>query len=169
MTSFLCISINMKMIQNMACRCQHAFIDNVIERGRQRTIIAKNKALRENVFMMIVCIENRIALFVIGKPGSSKSLAKTLVVDAMKGSSSNNDLLRSMKSVSFMFNLAAKVVFRIFYIFGMHLQPYKISQTHLKVWSSDWLSSVVIVTTVLQSLRCSRLTGCFCCMDAFKK
>ena len=50
--------------------------------------------------MMIVCIENRIPLFVVGKPGSSKSLAKTLVVDAMKGSSSRNELLRSMKSVS---------------------------------------------------------------------
>ena len=35
--------------------------------------IACNEALRENVFMMVVCIELRIPLFVVGKPGSSKS------------------------------------------------------------------------------------------------
>ena len=45
--------------------------------------IARNKALSENVFMMVVCIELRIPLFVVGKPGSSKSLAKTVVTDKM--------------------------------------------------------------------------------------
>ena len=62
--------------------------------------IAKNKALKENVFMMIVCIENRIPLFLVGKPGSSKSLSKAMVVDAMKGAASNQDLFRKMKRVS---------------------------------------------------------------------
>ena len=31
--------------------------------------IAKNAALRENAFMMAVCIELRIPLFIVGKPG----------------------------------------------------------------------------------------------------
>ena len=61
--------------------------------------IAKNKALCENVFMMVVCIDLRIPLFLVGKPGSSKSLAKTVVADAMQGDSSSSELFRHLKQV----------------------------------------------------------------------
>ncbi|XP_071122875.1 E3 ubiquitin-protein ligase RNF213-like [Mytilus edulis] len=75
--------------------CQSVFIDNV----ELAANIAKNTALKENVFMMIVCIELRIPLFLVGKPGSSKSLAKTIVSDAMQGNAAHNDLFRSLKEV----------------------------------------------------------------------
>ena len=45
--------------------------------------IARNAALRENVFMMTVCIQLKIPLFLVGKPGSSKSLAKSIVSDSL--------------------------------------------------------------------------------------
>ena len=61
--------------------------------------IAKNAALRENVFMMAVCIELRIPLFLVGKPGSSKSLAKSIIQDSMQGMTSDNDLMRNFKQV----------------------------------------------------------------------
>ncbi|XP_047672985.1 E3 ubiquitin-protein ligase rnf213-alpha-like isoform X3 [Tachysurus fulvidraco] len=61
--------------------------------------IAKNKALKENVFMMVVSIELRIPLFLVGKPGSSKSLAKTLVGDAMQGQSAHTELYRKLKQI----------------------------------------------------------------------
>ena len=61
--------------------------------------IAQNAALRENVFMMVVCIENRLPLFLVGKPGSSKSLAKSIVVNSMQGRSSSNWLLKRLKQV----------------------------------------------------------------------
>lgn len=61
--------------------------------------IARNAALRENVFMMTVCIENRLPLFLVGKPGSSKSLAKSIVVNSMKGRNSSSSLLKLFKSV----------------------------------------------------------------------
>ena len=61
--------------------------------------IALNTALRENVFMMVVCIENRLPLFLVGKPGSSKSLAKSIVVNSMQGRSSSNKLLKHLKQV----------------------------------------------------------------------
>ena len=61
--------------------------------------IAKNQALKENVFMMVVCIELRIPLFLVGKPGSSKSLAKTIVADAMQGDASRSELYMQFKSV----------------------------------------------------------------------
>lgn len=62
--------------------------------------IARNKALRENVFMMVVCIELKIPLFVVGKPGSSKSLAKTVVKDKMQGDESQSELFKSFKKVN---------------------------------------------------------------------
>ena len=61
--------------------------------------IARNTALSENVFMMVVCIELRIPLFVVGKPGSSKSLAKTVVADNMEGDASKSDLFKTFKQV----------------------------------------------------------------------
>ena len=66
--------------------------------------IARNAALRENVFMMSVCVDLRIPLFLVGKPGSSKSLAKAIVADSMNGEqASHNDLLKSFKQVKFVF------------------------------------------------------------------
>ena len=61
--------------------------------------IARNVALKENVFMMLVCIELKIPLFVIGKPGSSKSLAKSIIENSMQGTSSTNTLCRKLKQV----------------------------------------------------------------------
>ncbi|XP_062612398.1 E3 ubiquitin-protein ligase rnf213-beta-like, partial [Saccostrea cucullata] len=76
-------------------RCQKFFLRKV-ELGEN---IAKNQALMENVFMMTVCIELRIPLFLIGKPGSSKSLAKTIVANAMQGRSSHSDFFKQLKEV----------------------------------------------------------------------
>ena len=61
--------------------------------------IAHNAALRENIFMMVVCIENRLPLFIVGKPGSSKSLAKSIVSNSMQGRYSSNELLQHLKQV----------------------------------------------------------------------
>jgi len=62
--------------------------------------IARNAALRENVFMMAVCVELRIPLFLVGKPGSSKSLAKSIISESMRGKDSRNEVLRSFKEVN---------------------------------------------------------------------
>ena len=35
--------------------------------------------------MMSLCIQLKIPIFIVGKPGSSKSLAKTIVGDVMQG------------------------------------------------------------------------------------
>jgi len=49
--------------------------------------------------MMAVCIELRIPLFLVGKPGSSKSLAKSIVQSSLQGIASNSELLRGFKQV----------------------------------------------------------------------
>ena len=92
-------------------KCQHVFMDE-IEAGTNSNSnstssssitknIANNRALLENVFMMIVCIELRIPLFVVGKPGSSKSLAKSIVARAMCGRNSQSALFRELKAAYF--------------------------------------------------------------------
>ena len=81
-------------------RCQEVFLKSMratIEATGQN--IAHNEALRENVMMMVVCISVRIPLFLIGKPGSSKSLAKTIIGNSMKGIASSNEFLRNFKEV----------------------------------------------------------------------
>ena len=78
-------------------RCQRVFIAQLnLEEN-----IARNQALCENVFMMVICIELRIPLFVVGKPGSSKSLAKTIVQDNMQGNLSKSNFFKHFKQVSF--------------------------------------------------------------------
>ena len=76
-------------------RCQEVLLDSM-ELGPN---IAKNAALRENVFMMTICVELRIPLFLVGKPGSSKSLAKSIISESMRGKGSKNTLLRNFKEV----------------------------------------------------------------------
>lgn len=78
--------------------CQDLLLENV-KLGEK---IARNQALKENVFMMVVCVELRIPLFLVGKPGSSKSLAKAIVADAMQGNRSCGELFKTLKEVSTM-------------------------------------------------------------------
>ena len=81
--------------------CQRAVL-NELELGPN---IARNTALSENVFMMVVCIELRIPLFVVGKPGSSKSLAKTVVADNMQGDAARSELFKTFKQVTSLFQI----------------------------------------------------------------
>ena len=81
----------------MQCSCQDVIL-NSMELGEN---IACNQALRENVFMMVVCISLKIPLFLVGKPGTSKSLAKSIVNDSMKGNNAVHDLLKEFKEVVF--------------------------------------------------------------------
>jgi len=80
-------------------KCQNVFMDDIDL--NQMTNIARNSALLENVFMMIICIELRIPLFIVGKPGSSKSLAKSIVSRAMIGRNSRSELYQNLKETYF--------------------------------------------------------------------
>ncbi|XP_051530047.1 E3 ubiquitin-protein ligase rnf213-beta-like isoform X2 [Myxocyprinus asiaticus] len=82
-------------LEQVISSCQDFFLENI----KTRETIAKNLALKENVFLMVVCIELKIPLFLVGKPGSSKSLAKTVVADAMQRQASHCDLFKKLKEV----------------------------------------------------------------------
>lgn len=61
--------------------------------------IALNEALLENLFMILVSVLNKIPIFVIGKPGSSKSLAMNLIQSNLNGDASDTKFLRSLPAV----------------------------------------------------------------------
>ncbi|CAG8439539.1 3367_t:CDS:10 [Acaulospora colombiana] len=60
---------------------------------------AENEALLENVLVMIVCILTKIPVFIIGAPGSSKSLAIRLISQSLRGSDSNDRYFRKLPQV----------------------------------------------------------------------
>ncbi|XP_063296796.1 E3 ubiquitin-protein ligase RNF213-like [Pelobates fuscus] len=86
---------NPDMILQEITNMQDLFLSGV----QLRDTIARNLALKENVFMMVVCVELKIPLFLVGKPGSSKSLAKTIVADAMQGHAAHKELYKSLKQI----------------------------------------------------------------------
>ncbi|XP_075580950.1 E3 ubiquitin-protein ligase rnf213-alpha-like [Pelecanus crispus] len=90
-----CFSVPASRLQQELELCQEVFLDN-LSIGKE---IARNTALRENIFMMVVCMDLRVPLFLVGKPGSSKSLSKTIAVNAMKGTLSGNQLFKRCKEV----------------------------------------------------------------------
>ena len=70
-------------------------VNNVsLERGT-----AKNQALLENLFSLFVCISNQIPLFIVGKPGTSKSMSVQIMYNSMKGKNSSNSLFKKFKSL----------------------------------------------------------------------
>ncbi|XP_046861644.1 E3 ubiquitin-protein ligase rnf213-alpha-like [Xenia sp. Carnegie-2017] len=84
-----------KMMKDEIVKCQRAFLYNV----KLDQNIARNNALCENVFMMAICAELRLPLFVVGKPGSSKSLAKDVISSNMQGGNSSSELFKKLKQI----------------------------------------------------------------------
>ncbi|CAJ0853177.1 12352_t:CDS:2 [Entrophospora sp. SA101] len=60
---------------------------------------AFNEALLENVLVMIVCMLTKIPVFIIGSPGSSKSLAVRLVSQNLRGADSNDPYFKKLPQV----------------------------------------------------------------------
>ena len=90
---------NHEIILKEVEKCQDIIIDEMTVGAN----IARNNALKENVFMMFVCIELKIPLFVIGKPGSSKSLSKSIISNSMQGNRCpDGRILQNFKQIQIM-------------------------------------------------------------------
>ena len=61
--------------------------------------IAKNKNLKENIFILFICVINKIPLITLGKPGSSKTLSFKILQNSMQGSSSKSIFLRQFPKI----------------------------------------------------------------------
>ncbi|XP_074663829.1 E3 ubiquitin-protein ligase rnf213-alpha-like isoform X2 [Strix aluco] len=88
-------SVAASQLQQEIELCQEVFLDHV----SVPKATACNNALMENIFMMVVCMDLRVPLFLVGKPGSSKSLSKTIAVDAMEGTLSRSPLFKRCKEI----------------------------------------------------------------------
>ena len=91
--------LDSSILQHEIVSCQQLILDEMAIGPN----IARNNALRENLFMMFVCIELKIPLFVIGKPGSSKSLAKSIISNSMQGiRCPDGSILQNFKQIQIM-------------------------------------------------------------------
>ncbi|KAG2374013.1 hypothetical protein C9374_011678 [Naegleria lovaniensis] len=60
---------------------------------------ALNSSLLENVFVILVCILNKLPVFVVGKPGCSKSLSMQLINSNLRGFDSKDEMFRNLPQV----------------------------------------------------------------------
>ena len=80
-----------KLLQSV----QNKFCQNVqVEDG-----IAMNQALMENLFVTIICILNKIPVFLIGKPGSSKTLTMQVITSNLQGKQSEIAFWRKFPAI----------------------------------------------------------------------
>ena len=61
--------------------------------------ISLNSALIENIFVMLICILNRIPIFLVGKPGSSKTLTMQVIASNLQGNQSPVKFWKAFPSV----------------------------------------------------------------------
>ncbi len=70
--------------------------NNLCERMTIPKGIALNEALKENLFALFTCIMSKIPIFIIGKPGCSKSLGMEIIYDSLKGLASKDKLFKKL-------------------------------------------------------------------------
>ena len=69
---------------------------DILNRMELPTGTAKNTALQENVFVILVCLLNRIPIFLVGKPGCSKSLSMQIIRSNLRGKDSKDLFFRRL-------------------------------------------------------------------------
>ena len=67
----------------------------IIDKG-----IAKNTALKENIFALFNCIMNYIPIFICGKPGCSKTLSLELLRASLNGEESLDNLFKKIPALN---------------------------------------------------------------------
>ncbi|PKY63345.1 hypothetical protein RhiirA4_532552 [Rhizophagus irregularis] len=85
--------------ENMFAKIIREEQEDYINRMQCPPNTAYNEALLENVLVMIVCILTKIPLFLIGAPGSSKSLAVRLISSNLRGPDSSDKYFRNLAQV----------------------------------------------------------------------
>ncbi|CAF4766518.1 unnamed protein product, partial [Rotaria sp. Silwood2] len=84
---------NEKLIEKILQQEQDELIHRMKEKPAGTAI---NRALRDNLFVMFVCILNRIPVILCGKPGCSKTLAIQIIISNLKGKKSNDSYFEQL-------------------------------------------------------------------------
>ncbi|KAG4089111.1 hypothetical protein H8356DRAFT_1007620 [Neocallimastix lanati (nom. inval.)] len=61
--------------------------------------IAKNRPILENLFAIFVCSNTKIPLFIVGKPGCSKTLSAKLIFMSMRGPDSSSEFFKDFPKI----------------------------------------------------------------------
>jgi len=89
------------------CRNQYDELEEIVSKEQMDILdrmeippgIAKNPVLCENVFVLFVCILNRIPVFLVGKPGCSKSLSMQLIKSNLRGRDSHDRYFQTLPNL----------------------------------------------------------------------
>lgn len=95
----MCCEMMAEQLLNTEEKIEKIIVDeqnDILNRMKLPPGTAKNTALRENVFVILVCILNKIPVFVVGKPGCSKSLSMQLIRSNLRGKDSYNFFFKSL-------------------------------------------------------------------------
>ena len=87
----------------------HGFPQRILDNMQRRFVnnlvvdpdVSVNKALTENLFVTIVCLLNKIPIFIVGKPGTSKTLCIQIIASNLQGEQSTRPLWRNFPAVHF--------------------------------------------------------------------
>jgi hypothetical protein len=81
--------------QAVVTKAQHLIVDNLeVEAG-----VSMNQALTENLFVTIVCVLNKIPIFIVGKPGTSKTLCMKVIASNLQGRQSARKFWQAFPSI----------------------------------------------------------------------
>jgi hypothetical protein len=84
------------MFEAIVNNLRQKFCDNAeIEEG-----VAMNEALSENLFVTIVAMLNKLPCMIVGKPGSSKTLALQVILSNLQGDQSPNPFWQRFPAVT---------------------------------------------------------------------
>ncbi|CAF0809248.1 unnamed protein product [Rotaria sordida] len=87
---------NLSKVENFLVKFLEIEQKKIIERMNLPSGTAKNHALMDNIFVLLVCIVNRIPVIICGKPGCSKTSAVQIVISNLKGKKSSNEYFQKL-------------------------------------------------------------------------
>ena len=86
--------------QQVICDEQDDYLYRIKGVNKLPNDIAMNRSLKENVLTILVCILNKIPLFICGKPGSSKTQSFQILKNVMKGVSIDETLFSELPEIN---------------------------------------------------------------------
>ncbi|KAI5073486.1 hypothetical protein GOP47_0011499 [Adiantum capillus-veneris] len=100
--SFLSPSTTNPLSQAKFLKILHEEQRDILSRMEIPPGIAINSSLLENVFVVLVCLLNYIPVFVVGKPGSGKTLALHIIYSNLRGTDSKDEYFRKLPRILFL-------------------------------------------------------------------
>jgi hypothetical protein len=117
------VNLDRKNIQEIYEEEQNEYLNRMnVPKG-----IARNNALKENVFATFICIMNKIPIFICGKPGCSKTLTLQLLLSSLLGKESKDPWFKELPglfAVTYQGNLHILNIVGNFENFGQNISKF---------------------------------------------